>query len=627
MKITYENEVLDAYSGQINCEAGIFVDGEIVGVAQYVLYDDELTISDIFVRPEFRRQGFGSRLMKYIKQQNPDHHYKPSMKTELGAKFVHKELGLDEGLSDILKGKDPKESWANLPYIVRDFYEKLKKEFPNAKFLWQAPKVPIKQKYGIFKIFFQRRVFYISYDMHWSGMKVFKVLVRDPESKGFMIISADIINFDQFMKLMKQIEKENNEPEEYGDVPADYVKESLADVLKPKDPEHIMSIIKEKFNPYQLQTEFLTYPYIDEYFKDFYFEKDLWVKDPKWSKYAQQHNPLQSRTMPPNYQTIDITKEAKERILESTQNIKSKRPIRALQFNWASWGNLDSIQRFMRELNIINGVNSIEENPKWKHFGDNDAFKWAYYGEDYSFVGNSDGFALFLVPDDFIKRFFGVNESILAPKSQKEIDNAIEKMIRSGKLLSWEERTKCWIKGNKQQREYLEKHYPDLKPFKIGITGVRESISDILKPKSIEDIKRSVIELVENLEETQNAAEFIDQTEEEDPDVCAELRDVCAAMGSDPGDVEFIIEDSTGYEEIKSITNIIDEKSHSQQNSIARAEHPLTYENSSYRINPVAKIAWMYPNDFNGMNAIFFNYPHLLKTIKKVELAWEKYQI
>jgi len=441
MKITYSNEVLNAYSGQINCEAGIFVDGEIVGVAQYVLYDDELTISDIFVRPAFRRQGFGSRLMKYIQQENPDYHYKPSLKTELGAKFVHKEIGLDEGMSDILK-------------------------------------------------------------------------------------------------------------------------ESLKDVLKPKDPQSIMSHFKQKYNFNVLQTEFLTYPYLDEYFKDFYFEKDLYVKNTKWSKYATQGaDYLQSRSLPRDYQTIDITKEAKETIIQSTKNIKTKKPLKALQFNWANFGDLDSLRRFFNDMNIKNGVNG--DNPLWKHMGDNDAFKWIYEGKEYSYLGNSDGFALFIVPDDFIKKFFGVNESI----------------------------------------------------------------SDILKPKSIEDIKQSVIELVENLEETQNAAEFIDQTSDEDGEVCQELEDLCAAMGSDPGNVEFIIEESHGFEEIQKLTNIIDEKSHSQRNSVARAEHPLTYENMSYRVNPVAKLAWGYPTDFNGMNIIFFDYPQLLRSIKKVEFAWEKYQI
>lgn len=95
-KIIYSNEVIDAYSGQINAEAGIFVDDEIVGIAQYVLYDEELTISHIFVRPEFRRKGYASRLMKYIKQENPNYQYKSSLKTDDGSKFKHKDISLTE---------------------------------------------------------------------------------------------------------------------------------------------------------------------------------------------------------------------------------------------------------------------------------------------------------------------------------------------------------------------------------------------------------------------------------------------------------------------------------------------------------------------------------------------------
>jgi hypothetical protein len=94
--ITYTNEVVDSYSGQTNCEAGVYVNEEIVGIVQYVLFEDELSISHIFVRPEFRRLGYGSKLMKYIKEQNPDYHYVPSFKTDLGAAFKHKDVSLTE---------------------------------------------------------------------------------------------------------------------------------------------------------------------------------------------------------------------------------------------------------------------------------------------------------------------------------------------------------------------------------------------------------------------------------------------------------------------------------------------------------------------------------------------------
>jgi 2'-5' RNA ligase len=94
-KITYYNGSTNAYSGQVNMEAAIYVDGQIAAVVEYVLYDDELTVSHIFVKPEFRRQGYGSRLMKYIQQENPEYKYKPSMKTPEGAAFKHKDLPLE----------------------------------------------------------------------------------------------------------------------------------------------------------------------------------------------------------------------------------------------------------------------------------------------------------------------------------------------------------------------------------------------------------------------------------------------------------------------------------------------------------------------------------------------------
>jgi len=117
-KITYYNGSTDAYSGQMNMEAAIYVDGQIVGAAEYVLYDGELTISDIQVRPEWRRNGMGSRLIKYIKQENPEYKYVPSLKTELGSKFVHKDLPLDERAKaklvyeslDFERGIDPKDA-------------------------------------------------------------------------------------------------------------------------------------------------------------------------------------------------------------------------------------------------------------------------------------------------------------------------------------------------------------------------------------------------------------------------------------------------------------------------------------------------------------------------------------
>ena len=95
-KITYYNRHMDSYSDQHNYQLELSLNGELVGVTEYVLYDGEITISDIGVRPELRRQGLGSRMVKYIKNEFPEYQYVPSMKTDLGAKFKHKDLPLYE---------------------------------------------------------------------------------------------------------------------------------------------------------------------------------------------------------------------------------------------------------------------------------------------------------------------------------------------------------------------------------------------------------------------------------------------------------------------------------------------------------------------------------------------------
>jgi len=91
-EFNYEIEHLDSYNGQDNYELGLYQDGEIIGLVQYTIYNDILKVSDILVRPEYRRQGMGSRMMQYIKTKHPTAKYEPSMMTDLGAQFKHKEI-------------------------------------------------------------------------------------------------------------------------------------------------------------------------------------------------------------------------------------------------------------------------------------------------------------------------------------------------------------------------------------------------------------------------------------------------------------------------------------------------------------------------------------------------------
>ena len=98
MKITYRDEMTAYYSKQSNCTASIYVNDKNVGYVDYVLYKNELTVSHIFIEPEYRRMGLGSRLMKFIQQENPNYKYKPSWKTDDGLAFKPKDVDLKEEL-------------------------------------------------------------------------------------------------------------------------------------------------------------------------------------------------------------------------------------------------------------------------------------------------------------------------------------------------------------------------------------------------------------------------------------------------------------------------------------------------------------------------------------------------
>lgn len=264
-KITYSNEVIDAYSGQINCEAGIYLNSEIIGVAQYVLYKGEFTISYIFIRPEFRRMGYGSRLLGYIDKINPKYKYRESFKTDLGAKFVKKDISLDESIGNILK-----------PKSREDLFKALKQKHAH--------------------------------------------------------------NYDEFITIFKKL------------------------------------------------------PYLNEYLNVFYLELLLYVREGKWKKYIDPPNVTEN-----GYQFVDVTKEAKEIILESIKNIKSLKPLKVIEFNWIDSSKFHS---FLSDLNIISMINKSY----WEHYYDNNPFKWVYGGVDYSWLGRSDGFSLFIMPEDFLDK-------------------------------------------------------------------------------------------------------------------------------------------------------------------------------------------------------------------------------
>lgn len=90
-RIEYRVEHLGSVYGQDNYELGAYVNDDIIGMVQYVIFNGVLTISNIVVRPEYRRLGYGSKMMQYLKTYHPDATYKASFKTDDGMKFQHKQ--------------------------------------------------------------------------------------------------------------------------------------------------------------------------------------------------------------------------------------------------------------------------------------------------------------------------------------------------------------------------------------------------------------------------------------------------------------------------------------------------------------------------------------------------------
>jgi len=104
--IRYDIEHLDSYNGQHNYELGMYVNDEIMGMVEYVLHDGELSVSNILVRPEFRRKGYGSRMMQYLKEKyKGEYEYVPSMQTSDGAAFKHKDIADLNSLNEKILNK------------------------------------------------------------------------------------------------------------------------------------------------------------------------------------------------------------------------------------------------------------------------------------------------------------------------------------------------------------------------------------------------------------------------------------------------------------------------------------------------------------------------------------------
>jgi len=133
--LDFRDEHLGSQSGQDDMELGLYINNEIIGMVQYTLYDGEMSVKDILVSPEYRRKGYGSRMMQYIKKAHPEYEYKPSMMTDLGAKFKHKEMvnEIDDVIEETFEGQKDLEKFTN--EILKSLGDRTVKEREHMEFL------------------------------------------------------------------------------------------------------------------------------------------------------------------------------------------------------------------------------------------------------------------------------------------------------------------------------------------------------------------------------------------------------------------------------------------------------------------------------------------------------------
>jgi GNAT superfamily N-acetyltransferase len=82
------HELSDAYKGQKNFLVRMHgPDDAPIGVLDYTLFDGELSVNDVVVRPEFRRQGIATELYERMLAEHPGAALSGSMTTPDGTAF------------------------------------------------------------------------------------------------------------------------------------------------------------------------------------------------------------------------------------------------------------------------------------------------------------------------------------------------------------------------------------------------------------------------------------------------------------------------------------------------------------------------------------------------------------
>lgn len=84
-EIKFTHEMRGYHHGQSDMRLVASLDGKTVGTLDYVVYDDEPSISYIHVDPDYRRRGIGTKLLKSLQREYPETPIKSSGLTPDGA--------------------------------------------------------------------------------------------------------------------------------------------------------------------------------------------------------------------------------------------------------------------------------------------------------------------------------------------------------------------------------------------------------------------------------------------------------------------------------------------------------------------------------------------------------------
>jgi len=141
---------------------------------------------------------------------------------------------------------------------------------------------------------------------------------------------------------------------------------------------------------------------------------------------------------------------------------------------------------------------------------------------------------------------------------------------------------------------------------------VNEALSDVLKPKSSEEILKATEEFLRDQSSDGGDVAFMDYEEEKEEVFDRMLK----IMKTDIGDLHFF-EDGNYPEEYDRAENILRKVSASHKAPYIHVED----SDFNYAINKNAKITFG-TSPTSGFNVIFFNYPHVINLIKK----WGKSQ-